>query len=219
MEQNYVAANYRKLLPIFGGAFSKAPLLFPLCEGSAYYGLFADKPQSAIQSSLENMLAKEKAEWSLSGYLENRATLLKYYPQMVAERRFYHLGIDIGAPCGTVLHAPLDCEAAISDYDEGQGNYGGFTVLRCQSRSGATQYMLFGHLDPDGLPPVGAKLKKGEAFALLGDMDQNGNWFYHTHLQALTQLAFDEGWARKGYCKESELAGIDKYCPDPFALL
>jgi len=219
VNQGQTSADYGKLLPIFGGAIRGAPLLFPLCEGSAYYGLFAGAPQSAIQSSLESLASKEKKEWSVSGYLENRATILRNYPQMVAEGRFYHLGIDIGAPCGTKLHAPLDCEAAASGYEGGQGNYGGFTVLRCRSEPGAAFYMLFGHLDPEELPPVGARIKKGEAFAQLGNMDQNGNWYYHTHLQILTQKAFSEGWASKGYCKESELASIGKYCPDPLALL
>jgi len=219
VEQNDISADYIKLLPIFGGAFRSAPLLFPLCEGSAYYGIFADMPQTVIQSSLEGLLAREKAEWSVSGYLENRAAILKNYPQMAAEKRFYHLGIDVGAPCGTRLYAPLDCEAVVSGYEEGQGNYGGYTVLKCRSESDNAFYMLFGHLDPEGLPPAGAKLKKGDAFARLGGMDQNGGWFYHTHLQILTQLAFEEGWVSKGYCRESELEGIAKYCPDPLALL
>jgi len=214
VEQQGIGADYRKLLPIFGGAIRTAPLVFPLCEGSPYYGLFAGAQQSALQSSLESVAIKENAEWSVSGYLENRATILRNYPQMVAEERFYHLGIDIGAPCGTKLYAPLDCEAAASGYEEGEGNYGGFTVLKCNPL-----YMLFGHLDPGKLPPVGAKLKKGEGFAQLGNMEQNGGWYYHTHLQILTQMAFDEGWAGKGYCKESELAEIDRYCPDPLALL
>jgi hypothetical protein len=79
--------------------------------------------------------------------------------------------------------------------------------------------MLFGHLNPATFPSVGVNLRKGEEFAKFGDMEQNGNWFYHTHLQILTQIAYDKGWRTKGYCKESEILIIDEYCPNPFNYL
>lgn len=212
--------NYEKLLPILGDSFREAPMHFPLCENSEFYDLFANVPQADFQKSLDRVMARNNKRWSISGYLENRITLLKNYPQMVSEGRFYHLGIDINAPCGTKLYAPFDCEVVTSTYEEGDGNYGGIVVLKCQRPGNvAPFYLLFGHLNPDKLPEVGVKLKRSEAFAEFGDMNQNGNWFYHTHLQVLTQRAFDDGWVGKGYCKESEIAMMAAYCPNPLTFL
>ena len=218
MTRSEIKSNYSKLLPVLGNAFKTAPLFFPLCEKSEYYELFANVPQAELQKSLDDIMWQNKAEWSVSGYLENRATILKDYPQMVAEGRFYHLGIDIHAPCGTKLYAPHDCEVVTSKYEEGDGNYGGVVILKC-IKDGVVFYILFGHLNSDKLPTVGMFLKKGDAFAEFGDMSQNGNWFCHTHLQILTQKAFDEGWESKGYCAKDEIAMLDDYCPNPFLFL
>ena len=217
MTGNDANVDYNKLLPIMGDDFKSAPMLFPLCEGSEYYDTFANVSQAEFQKSLSDIMSRNGAQWSVSGYLENRATILKDYPQMVNEGRFYHLGIDIHAPCGTKLYAPYDCEVAQSKYEEGEGDYGGLIILKCR-KPGTTFYMLFGHLNPDKLPPVGTGLKKGEVFAEFGEMSQNGNWFYHTHMQVLTQKAFEQGW-EKGYCAEGELATIGEYCPDPLLFL
>ena len=210
--------NYKKLLPIFGGVFKTAPLFFPLCEESEYYDLFSNVPQSEFQKSLNDITMQKGSEWSVSGYLENRATILKDYPQMVEKERFYHLGIDIHALNGTQLYAPFDCEVVVSKYEEGGGNYGGITILKCKNNE-TEFYMLFGHLNPNKLQAVGSQLKKGDVFAEFGDMDQNGNWFYHTHLQILTQKAFVEGWENKGYCAKHEIETIDEYCPNPYLFL
>ena len=213
MTQEELTANYIKLLPIIGDSFNESPLYISLGEDSNYYSLFADASQVEFQQSLEELIERKGKTWSVSGYLENRSTMLREIPHMVAEKRFYHLGIDINLPCGTKLYAPYDCEVALSKYEDGYGNYGGITVLKFQSSK--TYYMLFGHLNPDKLPIVGEILKKGEAFAQLGNMSENGNWFYHTHLQVLTPKAYKGGWVSKGYCKESELPTIKQFCPDP----
>jgi len=217
MTQEELAVNYIKLLPVIGGSFNNAPLYVSLGDDSEYYNLFADASQAEFQESLEALLQANGKTWSVSGYLENRSTILSRFPQMVAEERFYHLGIDINLPWGTKLYAPNDCEVAISKYEAGMGNYGGVTVLRFQNKK--IYYILFGHLNPDELPRIGTIVKKGDVFAQLGDMSQNGNWYYHTHLQILTPKAYDGGWAGKGYCKESDLPIIIQFCPDPFEYL
>ncbi|MCL2375970.1 MAG: peptidoglycan DD-metalloendopeptidase family protein [Defluviitaleaceae bacterium] len=219
MTEKYIADNFAKLLPIMGDDFEDAPLYFPLSDDSKYFDLFINASQKEIQELLDRETERHGKKWSISGYLENRANGLRNYPQMIEQGRFYHLGIDINAPCGTKLYAPYDCGVALKDYDAGEGNYGGFIVLKCHRPESGIFYMLFGHLNPNKLPPLGAALKKGDKFAEFGSMDENGNWFHHAHLQILTQKAFDEGWAYKGYCTEAEVATIDEYCPDPFLFL
>ena len=217
--EKHIADNFTKLLPIMGEAFRDAPLHFPLSDDSKYFHLFINASQKEIQNLLDEETKKYGKKWSISGYLENRTNGLKNYPQMVEQGRFYHLGIDINAPCGTKLYAPYNCEVALSGYDEGEGNYGGFIVLKCYTNQHGVFYMLFGHLNPNKFPPIGAALKKGDEFGEFGSMTENGNWFHHAHLQILTQKAFDEGWVYKGYCTKDEVAIIDGYCPDPFLYL
>ena len=230
MTQKELDLNYKKLLPIIDASFNsnsfndnsfndnlfnEAPLYVSLGEDSEYYRLFAHVPQAEFQKRLEELILLKGAAWSVSGYLENRATMVKDFPQMQTEERFYHLGIDINLPCGTKLYAPKDCEVTLSKYEDGDGNYGGVTVLKFQT--GSTYYMLFGHLDPESLLTVGTSIKKGESFAVIGDMNQNGNWYYHTHLQILTPRAYEEGWVSKGYCRKDELSTIGDFCPSPFS--
>jgi len=217
--EKYIADNFAKLLPIIGDFFQDAPLYFPISEDSKYYDLFSNLSVSELQGIHDAELAKNGRKWSISGYLENRATALRNFPQMAAQERFYHLGIDINAPCGTKLYTPYDCEVVISGYDAGEGNYGGFIVMKCHNVQNGIFYMLFGHLSPSKLPPIGAFLNEGDEFAEFGNMGENGNWPYHTHLQILTQKAFDEGWAYKGYCTKDEVSTINEYCPDPFLYL
>ena len=181
MTPELLRANYKKLLPIVGNTFDEEPLYVSLAEDSKYYSLFVNATQMEFQKSLDKLMLSEGTSWSISGYLENRATILSEYPQMVTEERFYHLGIDINLPCATKLYAPNDGEVVLSRYESGKGNYGGMTVLKIQN--GHTYYMLFGHLNPHKLPVLGKTLEKGEEFAQLGDMNHNGNWYCHTHLR------------------------------------
>ena len=68
--------------------------------------------------------------WGVSPYLERRDTLLGDCPQMVADRRFIHLGLDVIVDLGTPLCAPLDATVTESGYESGEGNYGGYVLLK-----------------------------------------------------------------------------------------
>ena len=155
---------------------------------------------------------------AVSGYLEDRTPVLKKYPQMVKEKRIYHLGVDVSAPLGTELYAPLNGEVVMAEYEEGDGNYGGMIVLK-HNVNGVVFYSLYGHLNRSILPALGTEFKRGEKFAKLGDFNENGNWFYHTHLQVLTEDGYTNGWAHKGYCSLNDIITIDRYCPNPIFML
>ena len=159
-----------------------------------------------------------KYHWGISPYLERRDTLLGDCPQMLAEKRFFHLGLDVIVGLGTALHAPLDATVAQSDYEPGEGNYGGYVLLKHDSPYFDTFYSLYGHLRKDRLPQTGQKFTAGTAFAEIGDFHENGNWFHHTHIQAITQRGLDMGYIDKGYCSHSDLAAINDLCPSPIPL-
>lgn len=213
----YIAYSSRvKLFPIF-----------PHIEGDPY---IADmSPESLLlkgldardQKGFQAVLEKEMGEtfkWGVSSYLERRDTLLGDCPQMVAERRFIHLGLDIIVGRGTPLHAPLEATVAESGYESGEGNYGGYVLLRHESLGFKTFYSLYGHLRRTSLPAKRTVVPGGHPFAETGDFHENGNWFFHTHLQIITEQGLDEGYVSKGYCNEKDLARMNDLCPSPLSL-
>jgi len=206
-----------KIYPILGELQSAPSMPFPLDETSPYLNLFIGHTQQNFNKLMYQIHAKNNVGWSIGGYLENRTTALSKYP-MAREGRFYHLGIDINAPAGTPLYAPLDCEVVISEYEKGEGNYGGMVVLKCRE-NGTVFYVAVGHLAVDSLPRVSTRIKAGQQFAVIGDFAENGNYFYHAHLQILTTKGFREGWAYKGYCKAKDVARIKSICPNPSYLV
>ncbi|MBU2629875.1 MAG: hypothetical protein KKE61_14755, partial [Proteobacteria bacterium] len=68
------------------------------------------------------------------------------------------------------------------------------------------------------LPASGTLFKAGDPFAFIGDFHENGNWFYHTHFQVITQKGLDQGYLSKGYCSAGDLAEMDSLCPSPLSL-
>ena len=176
------------------------------------------RDQKTFQQILEDKMGSDHS-WGFAPYLEDRATLLADCPQMVAEKRFIHLGLDI------IVHWELRCtrrwmpRSTNSGYESGEGNYGGNVLLKHESPKFQTFYSLYGHLCKD--PPArqsAANLPPGEAFAEIGDFHENGNWFYHTHLQMITQKGLDQGYLSKGYCAESDLKEMNALCPSPIPL-
>ena len=154
--------------------------------------------QVKFQKALDENMGSEYG-WGLSPYLERRATLLGDCPQMVDEKRFIHLGLDVIVGLSTPLHAPLDAKVEESGYERGEGNYGGYVLLKHESDYFQTFYSFYGHLCKDRLPPAGKTFWAGEAFAEIGDFHENGNWFHHTHIQVITQKGLERGYVSKGY--------------------
>ncbi len=173
--------------------------------------------QRHFQRILEQQMQPDHS-WGLAGYLERRDSLLKNYPQMVSEKRFFHLGLDIMVPKGTALHAPLPATAVQSGWEPGKGNYGGFALLKHSPAGCEAFYSFYGHLDRKRLPKPGTELAAGEVFAHTGDFEDNGNWYYHTHLQIITEEGLQAGYLSKGYCAAEDLGRIGDLCPSPLPL-
>ena len=175
------------------------------------------RDQRTFQQILEDKMGSDHS-WGFAPYLEDRATLLADCPQMVAEKRFIHLGLDIIVDLGTPLHAPLDATVKERGYESGEGNYGGYVLLKHESTNFQTFYSFYGHLCKNRLPGIGSRFAAGEAFAEIGDFHENGNWFYHAHLQVITPQGLDQGYLSKGYCAESDLKEMNGLCPSPIPL-
>ena len=217
MRYPYMAYSDKiEIQPLFEG-LTGDPLVVSLSVGSPLYDKVDVMDQQAFQAWLDATM-RGKFTWGVASYLEDRRAILSSYPQMQEEERYFHLGLDIIVDLGTPLHAPLDSVVQESAYEEGEGNYGGNVLLRHESPWFDTFYSLYGHLNRDKLPRPGAKFKAGEIFAWIGDFHENGYWFYHTHLQVITQKGLDQGWLSKGYCNARDLAVMDGICPSPLSL-
>lgn len=176
------------------------------------------RDQRGFQAVLDRQMAEGGHRWGVAPYLERRDTLLGDCPQMVAEQRFYHLGLDVIVPLGTPLHAPLDSVVAETGYEQGEGNYGGYVLLRHDAPYFDIFYSFYGHLCKSRLPATGKIFSAGEAFAEIGDFNENGNWFHHTHIQVITADGLSAGYTTKGYCAEKDLARMNDLCPSPIPL-
>ncbi len=175
------------------------------------------RDQKLFQEILEKQMAPNYS-WGFSPYLERRDTLLADCPQMAAEKRFFHLGVDIIVPVDTPLYSPLQATVEETGYESGEGNYGGFVLLRHEGKRFDTFFSLYGHLKRKTLPAVGKTFAAGEEFAQIGDFQDNGNWFHHTHLQIITKKGLSAGYLSKGYCTEQDLVEINDLCPTPIPL-
>jgi hypothetical protein len=175
------------------------------------------RDQSGFQKILEHNM-RGHYHWGVASYLENRERLLSDCPQMVAEQRFFHLGLDVIVELGTPLYAPLDSVVKDTGYEAGEGNYGGYVLLMHQSEHFDTFYSFYGHLCKTKLPVAGENVVAGEAFAEIGDFHENGNWFHHTHIQVITARGLEQGYMLKGYCSRDDLAAIEQLCPSPLSL-
>lgn len=217
MRYPYIAYSPHIVIhPVFRGLEGE-PLVVDMSNTSSIFDNMDVRDQKELQRRIDQMMAG-KFSWGVSSYLENRELVLSQCPQMVEEQRFYHLGLDIIVPLGTPLYSPLDATVAHSGYEEGQGNYGGHVMLAHESSHFETFYSFYGHLNREKLPKTGAKIPAGDLFAYIGDFHENGDWFYHTHLQVLTEKAVALGYISKGYCAAQDLAVMDTLCPSPLSL-
>ncbi|WP_171118668.1 aminotransferase class III-fold pyridoxal phosphate-dependent enzyme [Ruegeria sp. HKCCA5463] len=141
-------------------------------------------------------------------------------PWKASDRRTVHLAVDVFAPAGTVLHAPISGRVEVVENRDQHLDYGGVIILHHETPEGDPFYTLYGHLDPeccDRLKP-GDPVAQGAAFARLGDAGQNGGWAPHVHFQlALTTDGMEADWPGVGDPDELEL--WHAVCPNPAALL
>jgi hypothetical protein len=203
--------------PIFKGLEGE-PYVADLSPTSRLLQGLDVRDQKGLQAALDAEMTRGGNRWGLAPYLERRDTLLADCPQMVAEMRFIHLGLDVIVPLGSALHAPLDAVVEAAGYEAGEGNYGGYVLLKHASRRFETFYSFYGHLCRGRLPEVGTSFSSGEAFAAIGDFHENGNWFYHTHVQVITHEGLAAGYMTKGYCAEKDLVHMNELCPSSIPL-
>ena len=158
--------------------------------------------------------------------------------------RTVHLGVDLEAPAGTPVRAPLAGAVHSTARNLPALDYGPTVILRHElavalrapgaGAGGAARearvafYTLYGHLSLDSLvTPTGApRLLPGQAMPAgaclgwVGPEAVNGGWPPHLHLQLNTE-AEHGGWRGDypGVCAPEDWPAYTALCPDPNMLL
>lgn len=138
-----------------------------------------------------------------------------------SNRRTVHLGIDVFAPEGTEVMAPLPGRVHDTEVCEGHLDYGGLVILRHELPDGTAFGTLYGHLDPDSIAELcpGQAIDAGESFARLGGPACNGGWPPHLHLQVLAADPADLPDVPRGVADPDDLDAHLVVYPDPSDLL
>lgn len=169
---------------------------------------------------VNRQLAQHKARYGIGGYLELR-TIYDSRPHFTveAEPRRLHLGIDIWADAGTPVYAPLYGEIHSFKDNDNYGDYGPAIILKHQINN-LTFYSLYGHLSRKNLVglSVGQPIKSGQQIANFGDIQENGNWPPHLHLQLMLDMEGNSG-DYPGTCRNSKKEKYLQNVPNPALIL
>jgi 4-aminobutyrate aminotransferase-like enzyme/Ser/Thr protein kinase RdoA (MazF antagonist) len=136
-------------------------------------------------------------------------------PTKTANRRSVHLGLDLFAPAGTALRAPLAGEVVLAGSEDGAQGYGGMVVL-CHDTPAGSLFTLWGHLAADcARQRPGGRIEAGEVFARIGTPSENGGWAPHLHLQ----MGFENDSRWDGVADPDDRVVQLARFPNPAALL
>jgi murein DD-endopeptidase MepM/ murein hydrolase activator NlpD len=160
--------------------------------------------------------------YGLGAYLEKRSVYATAQFADVAspEWRTMHLGIDVFAPAGTPVFAPLAGKVLHLTYNADLLDYGHTLILE-HDADGERFFTLYGHLGAS-LPKLLAKgdhVNQGQLIAHLGDWHENGGWAPHIHFQLMTDMLDQNGGNFFGVGHESLVDVWSEICLDPNLIL
>lgn len=177
------------------------------------------RSEAAFCSYISESMAQAGAVLGVGAYAEDRVIYLKSEVFSGAEARSLHLGIDLWAPAGTPVYAPIDGILHSFANNAASGDYGPTLILEHRF-SGRLFYTLYGHLSLNSLHnlEVGMPLAAGEPLGTLGAWHENVHWPPHLHFQIIRDL---EGLSGDfpGVCAPSAAVKWLALCPDPNLLL
>ena len=156
----------------------------------------------------------------IGGYGEDRAIYTSPIFAGDGEPRTVHLGVDIFAPAGEAVFAPLAGRVHSFRDNANALDYGPTVILEHRPAPELVFYTLYGHLSRESLDglSVGQGLAAGGRLGWLGTAEVNGGWPPHLHVQVILDLMGREG-DFPGVCRRSERARWTEICPDPGPLL
>ena len=207
--------------PVIGVDLAKAPSIVldlsiasPLVSGDVN-----DNAEPRLTERIFGEMTRAGVEVSVGRYDEPR--LLYVSPAFTGvsptdEHRTIHIGLDLFAPTGTPVFAPLSGTVHAFADNASHLDYGPVIILRHETDDGTEFFTLYGHLSRESLAglEVGRAVGAGERIATFGDPSVNGGWTPHLHLQIITDL-LELGTDFPGVALPSQRAAWRTLCPDP----
>jgi 4-aminobutyrate aminotransferase-like enzyme/Ser/Thr protein kinase RdoA (MazF antagonist) len=224
--QQWLASNASSAAPILDTDLRTAPcVVFDLSVGSTLLG--ADSSASETENLSEAIFRRMKSAKALVGVGRyNEARLLYTSPLFGAsenptdERRTIHLGIDLFAAPGTPVHAPLVGVIHAVAINTAPLDYGPLVIVRHATSDSLEFFTLYGHLARDTFDAlqVGQRITRGQQFAHIGDVHENGGWTPHLHFQIVVDL-LEHRTDFPGVAPASQRNVWTSLSPDPNILL
>lgn len=203
-----------------------APLcVLDLSAGSTMLG--ADPANAEVHSltgTIFELMENERMAVGVGRYNEARLlyTTVQYDGDAAHanERRTIHLGLDLFVIPGAAVCAPLDGTVHLLAENTAELDYGPLVILRHLTGDGEEFFTLYGHLTRETLRELkpGQAIARGEIFARVGTLHENGGWPPHLHFQVILDL-LDRGAEFAGVGRASERSVWASLCPDPNLLL
>jgi 4-aminobutyrate aminotransferase-like enzyme/Ser/Thr protein kinase RdoA (MazF antagonist) len=202
-----------------------ARLTLDLSVASAEWNtLAADADAAAWSAAIASRMHADGATIAIGRYDEARLwyTAPQFRTQTDAgdEWRTIHLGVDLFAPVGTPVLAPVDGTVVSVRNNSGRLDYGPTVILRHRIPGvDASWYTLYGHLDESALSlRPGQRMTRGDRIAGVGAIHVNGGWAPHLHFQIIADLVGNAG-DFPGVARPSERAVWLSISPDPNLIL
>jgi murein DD-endopeptidase MepM/ murein hydrolase activator NlpD len=195
-------------------------VILDLTEDNAALRRGVGRVREALAAYVARELRSSGASVAVGRYAENRVV---YGGTGLfdgeGEPRTVHLGVDLFLPAGTGVLAALDGTVHSLADNRAPGDYGPTVVLEHLLHD-VQFYTLYGHMARASLRQlrVGQRVRVGEAFGALGDVDENGGWPPHLHFQLIDQMCGRSG-DYPGVARRSEQAVFLRRCPNPNWLL
>jgi peptidoglycan LD-endopeptidase LytH len=177
------------------------------------------RSEEAFCALINDALEAHEAVLGVGAYAEDRVIYRKSEVFAGDEARSLHLGLDLWAPAGTAVFAPLPGTIHSFANNTASGDYGPTLILKHEAGSHGF-FTLYGHLNTASMLhwQVGAVVAAGQQIGSLGHWYENVHWPPHLHFQIIRDLAGRRG-DFPGVCAPSEKLKWLAACPDPNLLL
>lgn len=222
----WIGQNRQQFAPVMGRSLEDAPL----CSCAVGDSVYPADPTDITDDEAVALIpaALGSTDIHVGHYLEPRLVYTEpaflTAPTAVEGRRTIHLGIDLFAPAGHAVFAPLDGHVVAAVYRDGHLDYGGVLVLAHIDGHGTPFYTLYGHLAKDSIGTLapGDLVRAGQQVATLGAPSENGGWQPHLHFQLAPCLpdvtgALPHDWP--GVADADDLDFFSALYPNPADLL
>ena len=215
--QTFIQHNKENFGPLFNPALTQDNSIY--MDLSSTNSVFDGLGEFEMDAAILRKLRDSGVLAGVGGYLEDRSVYEETELFDGDAEQCTHIGVDVFAPEGISIYAPLDSEVHSFANRNVVGDYGPVIILR-HCLNDFVFHTLYGHLSEaslDGLAD-GKVIARGEKIAEIGPRQVNGNWPPHLHFQ-LVQDMQDYRGDYPGVVRQADLVFFKANCPDPFPLL